>query len=42
VEMFETGKSPVDIRETLEIIAFIEATMTSTERDGEQVPLPAF
>jgi len=42
VKMFETGKSPVDIRETLEIIAFIEATMTSTERDGEQVPLPSF
>ena len=42
VQMFETGKSPVDIRETLEIIAFIEATMTSAERDGEQVLLPAF
>ncbi len=42
VEMFETGNPPVDIRETLEIIAFIEAAATSAERNGEQTPLPAF
>ena len=42
VKMFETGESPVNIRETLEIIAFIEAAMTSGKRDGERVPLPAF
>lgn len=42
VKMFETGESPVNIRETLEIIAFIEAAMTSAKRDGKRVPLPAF
>jgi virulence factor len=42
VKMFETGKSPLDLRETLEIIAFIEASMTSAERGGAEVPLPAF
>ena len=42
VKMFETGKPPIDIRETLEIIAFIEAVMESAKRDGERVALPAF
>jgi predicted dehydrogenase len=42
VELFETGKSPVDIKETLEIIAFIEAAAASGEKNGERTPLPAF
>ena len=42
VEMFETGKSPVDIRETLEIIAFIEAAAISAKQNGERTPLPSF
>jgi virulence factor len=42
VGMFETGQSPLDIRETLEIIAFIEAAMVSARQDGERIPLPAF
>lgn len=31
VEMFETGQAPVDIRETLEIILFVEAALESAE-----------
>lgn len=42
VKMFETGKSPVDIRETLEIIAFIEAVMVSSRQNGNPVPLAKF
>ena len=42
VEMFETGKSPVDIRETLEIIAFIEAAAISARQNGERTSLPMF
>jgi len=37
--MFETGVAPLDIRETLEIVAFIEAAMASTARDGCKVEL---
>lgn len=40
VEMFKTGESPVDIRETLEIIAFIEAVMNSSKNNGVRTPLP--
>lgn len=39
VEMFQTGKSPVDIAETVEIVAFIEAALKSKERGGEKVAL---
>ncbi len=42
VKMFETGESPLDIRETLEIIAFIEAALVSAKQDGKRVPLAAF
>ena len=42
VRMFETGEPPVDIRETLEIVAFIEAAIVSAKRNGEGVPLAAF
>jgi len=42
VKMFETGESPLDIRETLEIVAFIEAAMESARRDGARVSLAAF
>jgi hypothetical protein len=42
VKMFQTGEAPIDINETLEIIAFIEAAMTSGKQNGMQVPLPTF
>ena len=42
VKMFETGKPPLDIQETLEIIAFIEAAMVSARQDGDQVLLSKF
>jgi len=34
VKMFETGENPVDIQETLELIAFIEAARVSAENGG--------
>jgi hypothetical protein len=34
VEMFQTGKSPLDIRETLELVAFMEAANTSGANHG--------
>ena len=34
VEMFATGKSPLAIRETLEIVAFIEAANKSGANHG--------
>jgi len=34
VRMFETGENPVDIEETLEIVAFIEAARLSAEKGG--------
>jgi predicted dehydrogenase len=34
VEMFETGKSPLDIRVTVEIIGFIEAALASANNHG--------
>ncbi|MBC7287325.1 MAG: Gfo/Idh/MocA family oxidoreductase [Armatimonadetes bacterium] len=37
VEMFQTGKAPLDIAETIEIMAFIEAAMESMQFDGKQV-----
>jgi predicted dehydrogenase len=37
--MFETRVAPLDIRETLEIVAFIEAAMTSAARDGRKVEI---
>ena len=42
VKMFETGKPPIDIRETLEIVAFIEAAIVSAKRNGKQIPLSSF
>lgn len=38
LQFFRTGESPIDPRETLEIIAFLEAANTSRET-GEPVPL---
>lgn len=37
VEMFQTGKPPLDIKETLEIVAFIEAALESAKRGGEEM-----
>lgn len=39
VSMFETGKAPLDIRETIAIVAFIEAALKSTQYDGKRVDL---
>ena len=41
-KMFETGNPPIEISETLEIIAFVEAAMVSAKQNGERIPLPAF
>lgn len=40
IAMFETGEPPLDIQETLEIIAFIETALRSAER-GRREDLPA-
>ncbi len=42
VDLFETGKPPIELSETVEIIAFVEAVMTSAKRDGERTQLPPF
>ncbi len=34
VELFKTGKSPLDIAETIEIVAFIEAANRSGSNHG--------
>ncbi len=39
IAMFETGEPPVDIHETLEIIAFIETALQSAE-SGKRVSMP--
>lgn len=39
VAMFETRTPPIDPRETLEIVAFIEAAKTSGDRRGEPVDI---
>jgi len=39
VEMFQTGKPPIDISESLEIVAFIEAALKSSQKGGEPVKL---
>ncbi len=39
VEMFQTGKAPLDIGESIEIAAFIEAALRSTQFDGKRVDL---
>ncbi len=38
--MFETGVPPLDISETLQIVAFIEAALESSRSDGRNVALP--
>ncbi|MCD6352491.1 MAG: Gfo/Idh/MocA family oxidoreductase [Armatimonadetes bacterium] len=39
VQMFETGEAPLDINESIEIMAFIEAAMQSMQFDGKKVEL---
>jgi len=39
VKMFQTGKPPIDISETVEIVAFIEAANKSSKQGGEKVSL---
>lgn len=41
VQMFETGKAPLDIEETIEIVAFQEAALKSAQAGGEEVRLAA-
>ncbi|HID06331.1 MAG TPA: Gfo/Idh/MocA family oxidoreductase [Armatimonadetes bacterium] len=36
VEMFRTGKPPIDISESVEIVAFIEAAMKSAQANGQK------
>ncbi|MCS7186342.1 MAG: Gfo/Idh/MocA family oxidoreductase [Armatimonadota bacterium] len=42
VEMFQTRKQPIEISETLQIIAFIEGAKQSAEQHGVPVDLPVF
>ena len=37
--MFETREMPIDLRETLEIVAFIEAARASADGDGKPVEI---
>ena len=39
VQMFETGKPPIDISESIEIVAFIEAAAKSAVNDGAKTAL---
>jgi hypothetical protein len=39
VAMFETRQAPIDLRETLEIVAFIEAARKSAEANGSPVDI---
>ena len=39
VKMFETGKPPIDISESVEIVAFIEAVMQSAANEGAKTAL---
>jgi len=39
VKMFQTGQPPVDLQETLELVAFIEAAMESQAKNGAPVKL---
>lgn len=39
VQMFETGKPPIDISESIEIVAFIEAAAKSAANDGAKTAL---
>ncbi|MCS7191368.1 MAG: Gfo/Idh/MocA family oxidoreductase [Armatimonadetes bacterium] len=40
VEMFQTRKQPIEISETLQIIAFIEGSKQSAEQNGIPIDLP--
>lgn len=42
VRMFQTGEPPLDISETLQIVAFIEGARQSAEQGGLPVDLPTF
>jgi len=39
LEMFKTGREPIPIEETIEIIAFIEASLKSAEKDSKEQKL---
>ena len=39
VPFFETGRSPIDLSESLEIVAFLDAATLSGERNGQAVSL---
>lgn len=40
VAFFETGRPPIPLSHTVEIVAFIEAALHSASRGGEPAPLP--
>ena len=39
IEMFNTRVPPIDIRETVEIVAFIEAALRSAEMNGAELTI---
>lgn len=39
VKLFETGKSPIDPNETIELVCFMDAALESSKRNGEWVEL---
>lgn len=41
VKMFQTGKAPIDVRETVEIVAFIETARLSAEQNGKPLAMPS-
>lgn len=41
VKMFQTGTPPIDIRETVEIVAFIETAARSAQQGGKPLPMPS-
>ena len=40
IRFFQTGESPVDAQETLEVMAFLDAAEQSLRLEGEPVELP--
>lgn len=39
VQMFQTGKAPIDVNETIEIVCFMDAALESSQKGGEWVKL---
>lgn len=39
VQMFQTGQSPIDVNETIELVCFMDAALESSKKDGAWVNL---